>query len=255
MPRSLVDLLARTMAKSSAERPPPRPRSDSELQRVQGELGLPVTTLPVAQPAAGAEALPPPSAAIAPEAPAGSSPVAVAPIATPQAVPFDDRDDGDTVTIARSAPAPAEPAGPSALPAARRAVIGTAAAVVALLAVLALLWLVGRSDDEPSPTTTGPTGATGPDEFFGEVPVPGGVAVTPGEDGAVVVTWRAVAEVGAGVTYLVQRTDVTPTPPAVHAEEPRAVVSGIQAGARPCFTVTAVSAAGQLSAPSATRCL
>jgi hypothetical protein len=248
-PRSLADLLARTMSKTPSARPESAAALGRELQRIQGELGLAVTTLPVAQgPGGGAEA------AVALPAPAPDSPSVLPPPVTVTPPLYDDEVDGETVTVARPVPEPAgrrpdQPAG------SRRLVLGTAAAVVALLAVLALLWFVGRADDDQASSTTVPGGATVPDVFFAAVPVPTGVAVTPGDaEGQVVVTWQAVVIEGGEARYLVQRTDVSPSPPAVTTEETFAVVD-VPRGTRPCFTVTAVSPAGRQSQPSATRCL
>jgi hypothetical protein len=260
-PRGLADLLARSMSKTPSERSESAAALGRELQRVQGELGLPVTTLPVALTPDAAEVPAAGAAVAAPAAPAPHPGVAMmlppsAPDALAPAAPFDDLADGETVTVARPAPA-AEPARTVEQAAGtRRAVLATSAAVVALLAVLAMVWFVGRSDGEQTSTTTVPPGDTIADDFFTDVPVPAGVAVTPGaEEGQVVVSWRAVGDVGAGVTYQVQRTDVSPAPPAVQTDEPTAIIGDVQSGARPCFTVRAVSAAGKFSQPSATRCL
>ena len=49
-PRGLSELLVRTMSKSPEERPVSAAAFGQELQRIQGELGLPVTALPLAAP-------------------------------------------------------------------------------------------------------------------------------------------------------------------------------------------------------------
>ena len=81
VPRSLSTLLARTMAKRPEERPQSAAEFGQELQRVQGELGLGVTPLPLATPPpprpgpmaatrqGGVDAPPPPAPIVPPPAP------------------------------------------------------------------------------------------------------------------------------------------------------------------------------------------
>ncbi len=61
-PRGLSELLARTMSKSPDERPASAAAFGRELQRIQGELGLPVTALPLVAAAPPTSATPAPPA-------------------------------------------------------------------------------------------------------------------------------------------------------------------------------------------------
>ena len=78
VPRALSELLARTMSKAPDERPVSAAEFGQELQRIQGELGLPVTALPLAAP-------PPRRRARAdrPRAGPGEAPAAAPPAAAP----------------------------------------------------------------------------------------------------------------------------------------------------------------------------
>ena len=224
VPRALSQLLARTMAKLPEQRPRSAAEFGQEVQRIQGELGLTVTALPLAttlaprsQPPVGGQGQAPPSSAETPAADPGSLPPPGAaahgpPPGDPRVGGRDldaghvdhDHDQGNTVTIGREVAPADEPASDDGSEAtARRVVLGTVAGVVCLLAVAVSLLVFGRGGgDGSSSTTTGPTTT----QLIGlKPPQPQGVTVAPAaEPGSVVVAWQAVGEPGDGTRYQVR---------------------------------------------------
>jgi serine/threonine protein kinase len=286
-PRGLSELLARTMSKSPDERPVSAAAFGRELQRIQGELGLPVTALPLAAP--------PPALAPAPSAPEQGPPVA--PVEAPASLPppassahrgsasgeversqrarqAEGRDieveiravdaegvdaDGHTITVGRPA-VPADEASDTRTGAAvseastRRIVIGTAAGVVCLLAVAASLLVFGRGGGGRGDETTVP-GPTTTQDLGLPPPRPQGVTVTRGAgDGEqVVVAWQAVGEPDSGITYQVRQQN--PSGPVRNTDALSVTIDGVSPAARPCFVVIAITAAGQTSNESELACL
>ena len=211
VPRSLADLLARTMAKRPEERPASAAELGQELQRVQGELGLPVTALPLATPlpprprprrrraragavvrrrrrsAAGAAAAAAPARSTPPASSCASS--ATSPTTTTH---------GHTVTVGRAVPAADRADGDGDRTSTRRVVLGTVAAVVCLLAVAVSLLLFGRGGDDdddddrrPAPTTTQLLQS-------GRRRRRASPSLPAAEPGPVVVAWQAVGEPATG---------------------------------------------------------
>ena len=266
-PRGLSELLVRTMSKSPEERPMSAAAFGQELQRIQGELGLPVTALPLAA------AAPPPAAAPAPtaveqgraEAPVGQpGPLPPpAPSTAPPAVaagPQRDADtnaDGHTITVGRPVARADEvepPTGAAVSEAStRRIVIGTAAGVVCLLAVAASLLVFGRDGGGGGGETTvlGPTTT----QVVGlPPPTPQGVTVARGAgDGEeVVVAWQAVGEPDSGITYQVRQQN--PSGPTRNTDALSITIDGVSRAERPCFVVIAIEA-GRTSNESDLACL
>jgi serine/threonine-protein kinase PknK len=274
VPRVLSDLFARTMSKSPDERPKSAAEFGQELRRVQVELGLPVTVLPLAAP--------PPAPAPAPVTglQGGREPAPLPPPAGPaetgsasgrQAEPARDmnvsfrsvgpdaavEDDGHTVTIGRPVPPAGEADQPSTTlsreASTRRVVIGTVAGVVCLLAVAASLLLFGRGGDDGGPTTVaGPT--TIPVVGL-PPPTPQGVTVVRGSGAAeqVVVAWQAVGEPDSGVSYQVRQEN--PSGPVKNTDALSLTIDGVGPAERPCYVVIAISPGGQTSNESDLACL
>jgi hypothetical protein len=286
-PRGLSEVLARTMSKSPDERPVSAAAFGRELQRIQGELGLPVTALPLAAP--------PPAVAPAPSAPEQDPPVA--PVEAPASLPppassaqrgsasgeaersqrarqAEGREieveiravdaegvdaDGHTITVGRPA-VPADEGSDTRTGAAvseastRRIVIGTAAGVVCLLAVAASLLVFGRGGGGRGDETTVP-GPTTTQDLGLPPPRPQGVTVTRGAgDGEqVVVAWQAVGEPDSGITYQVRQQN--PSGPVRNTDALSVTIDGVSPAARPCFVVIAITAAGQTSNESELACL
>jgi serine/threonine-protein kinase PknK len=276
-PRGLSELLARTMSKSPDDRPVSAAAFGRELQRIQGELGLAVTALPLVAP--------PPAAAPAPTAteqgPSQGPAEAPAPLPPPApsadavaARPVDDRDvpveirpvgangdadvDGHTITVGRPA-APTDEGHDTRTGAAvseastRRIVIGTAAGVVCLLAVAASLFFFGRGGDGGSESTV--PGPTTTQRVELPPPTPQGVTVARGAgDGEqVVVAWQAVGEPDSGITYQVRQQN--PSGPARNTDALAVTIDGVSPAERPCFVVIAITPAGQTSNESDLACL
>jgi hypothetical protein len=283
----LSEVLARTMSKSPDERPVSAAAFGRELQRIQGELGLPVTALPLAAP--------PPAVAPAPSAPEQDPPVA--PVEAPASLPppassaqrgsasgeaersqrarqAEGREieveiravdaegvdaDGHTITVGRPA-VPADEGSDTRTGAAvseastRRIVIGTAAGVVCLLAVAASLLVFGRGGGGRGDETTVP-GPTTTQDLGLPPPRPQGVTVTRGAgDGEqVVVAWQAVGEPDSGITYQVRQQN--PSGPVRNTDALSVTIDGVSPAARPCFVVIAITAAGQTSNESELACL
>ena len=273
VPRALSQLLARTMAKLPEQRPRSAAEFGREVQRIQGELGLTVTALPLAttlaprsQPPVGGQGQAPPSSAETPAADPGSLPPPGAaahgpPPGDPRVGGRDldaghvdhDHDQGNTVTIGREVAPADEPASDDGSEAtARRVVLGTVAGVVCLLAVAVSLLVFGRGGgDGSSSTTTGPTTT----QLIGlKPPQPQGVTVAPAaEPGSVVVAWQAVGEPGDGTRYQVRpQTDGTPPQ---NTDQLSLTFLGVAAEPRPCYTVVAISADGRSSDESVLTCL
>jgi hypothetical protein len=272
-PRSLADLLARTMSKRTHERPPSAAAFGQELQRIQGELGLPVTPLPVATPPPGQAPLgglpaPPPTPPATRQgggtaaAPAGPSPVPAAPapadVPPPPPVEIravdgdeDEHEDAHTVTVARPAAPVEEPTTRGADHAStRRVVLGTVAGVVCLLAVAVSLLVFGRGDDTPATTPSGPI-----DTQVVDVPVPAPQSVTvlpANQENQVVVAWRAVGDGSVEFEYQVRpkTTDMQPKNTTALS-----VTFDIEAGTTPCFAVVAINPVGRTSEESTLACL
>lgn len=274
-PRALADVLARTMSKRPEERPPSAAAFGQELQRVQGELGLPVTPLPVASPLPG-QAPSPPSPAVAsgaapvsdrpmPPPPPVAAPVPAAPsdVPSPDVPPpppveiravdgDDDHEDAHTITVTRSAPLPVEEeegTSRGAHPSTRRVVLGTVAGVVCLLAVAVSLLVFSGDDDAPPPTTR----PAPPQTLDIPVPVPQNVTVAPtAQADQVVVAWQAVGDGTVRFEYQVRpkTSDMRPK----NTEE-LSITFDVEPGTRPCFAVVAISPVGRTSRESTLACL
>lgn len=279
VPRSLANLLARTMSKRPDDRPRSAAEFGQELQRVQGELGLAVTPLPLATPPPGrpgeapstrqGEAVPPAPGASGPSRPVVPPPAPVLG-ATPSSVPaplpveirsvgdpaggFDDDEHGahtHTVTIGRPADAPAadDPTSGRDSHTTRRVVLGTVAGVVCLLAVALSLLLFGREEaDAPDDTTP----------VVSQVvdippPAPQSVTVAPAAvENQVVVAWQAVGDGSVEVRYQVQ-PETTGMQPQRTTE--LSATFEVAPGTRPCFTVVAINPVGRISEKSPLACL
>jgi hypothetical protein len=271
-PRALGELLARTMSKSPDERPPSAARFGQELQRIQGELGLPVTALPLAAPPPPARSPPAASeqgegrarpAAVVPPPPQpapAAGEIEAVPLPPPVEIRAvgDEADgdaDGHTVTVGRAVVPPDEHDGRtvSSEASTRRVVIGTVAGVVCLLAVAASLLVFGRrgGDGGSGTTVLGPTTT----QVVGlPPPTPQGVSVRRNAEGeSVVVAWQAVAEPGTGFTYQVRQEN--PAGPAVNTAELSVTIDGVRADQRPCYVVIAISPSGQTSNESELACV
>ena len=75
---------------------------------------------------------------------------------------------------------------------------------------------------------------------------PQGVTVVPAaEPGTVVVAWQAVGEAGDGIRYQV-RPQTDDAPPQ-NTDQLSLTFQGVAAGARPCYTVVAITADGRTS--------
>jgi len=276
--RSLADVLAGAMAKRPGDRPPSAAALGQELQRVQGELGLSTTPLPLATPpperagptpatrqgevsggsASDPPPVPPPPTVVSslPAALAGSptdEPVSPASMAMRPVDAHDDEDEhGNTVTVGRP-PVPSEDTTSSRdTHSTRRVVIGTVAGVVCLLAVAISLLVFGRgSDDDASSTTVRP-----PATQILEVrpPAPTGVVVTRGTDQRqVVVSWSAVGDGSQDIQY-----QVLPELDGLVAQRTAALTATYelpeQVTGTPCFHVVAITPDGRISAQSDLAC-
>ena len=134
----------------------------------------------------------------------------------------------------------------------RRVVLGTVAGVVCLLAVAVSLLVFGRGGGDGSPTTT--SGPTTTQLLQLKPPRPQGVTVVPAtEAGTVVVAWEAVGEADDGIRYQV-RPQTDDAPPQ-NTDQLTLTFQGIAAGARPCYTVVAITADGRTSDESTLSCL
>jgi len=282
--RALADVVAGAMAKRPSDRPPSAAALGHALQRVQGDLGLSVTPLPLATPspprpdpsgalgqgelsgdtsADGAlSPVPPPHGGLARSAPL-APPAADAPPPTSMAVravaaPSDD-ELGDTATVGRAPVAPGTDADTDTAAArsgshsTRRVVVGSAAGVVALLVVAVSLLVFGR-DGGGSPATT--TDAPPPTQLV-EIrpPAPQGVAVasSASDPRQVVVSWTAVGDASLDMRYV-----VSPETPGLEAQRVTTTTATFTLAdgdpTNPCFTVSAITPDGRISAPSALTC-
>jgi Protein kinase domain len=281
--RSLAAVLAGAMAKRPGDRPGSAAELGQALQRVQGELGLSVTPLPLATappertgpppatrqgevsggPGSGSDAVvapgPPPPPVPAPSA----RPPAVAEPAVPAALrmrPVDappDDDGGEhanTVTVGRPPrldDSTTTTTGRASSVSTRRVVIGTAAGIVCLLAVAISLLVFGRGGDDAS-TTTVPPPAT---QILGIRPAaPTGITVTQGTDERqIVVSWTAVGDGSQDLSY-----QVLPQTPGLTAQKVPATSATFdlpeEVTANPCFRVVAITPDGRISAQSDLAC-
>jgi serine/threonine protein kinase len=277
--RSLTDVLAGAMAKRPGDRPSSATALGQELQRVQGELGLSVTPLPLATappdrpgpaPAtrqgdvsgdAGADLplspVPPPLASSSLPAPVdeppADEPVSPASVAMrPVGTDGDDDEHANTVTVGRSVPSEDTTTAAHDGHSTRRVVIGTVAGVVCLLAVAVSLLVFGRGgDDDTSPTTVHP-----PATQILEVrpPAPQGVTVTHGTgDRQLVVSWTAVGDGSQDIQYQVQ-PETTGLVPRKTAALSATFDLPEQVTATPCFRVVAITPDGRISAQSDLAC-
>ena len=247
--RSLADVLAGAMAKRPGDRPASAGALGQELQRVQGELGLSVTPLPLATA--------PPDHSDDSGSDLPLSPVPPPPVVTSMPAPSLDPpgdEHGKTVTVGRPVPsedatdAPASGDGHST----RRIVIGTVAGVACLLAVAISLLVFSRSSDDDSSETTVQPPAT--QILAVRPPAPTGVAVTPGTAARqVVVSWAAVGDGSQDIQYQVQ-----PETNGLVAQKTAALTVTYdlpeQVTAAPCFHVVAITTDGRISAQSELAC-
>lgn len=288
VPRSLAEVLARTMAKDPGARPASAGAFGQELQRIQGELGLPVTSLPLAMPltpTAPGSPPPPPAPSPTPGAPpwpsavgsggasvvppadqmvaAGRTPVAPVDLPLPDVqirvvpdaadAPPDD-DHGHTITVGRAVTAPddptdAEPSGAST----KRIVLGTVAAVVCLLLMVGALVLFGGGDGDSRPTTTSGSSGTIPQVVLGPATPVGVFAVrTPDED--VVVSWEQPEDVGAIDRYQVVRQDGGEVVETVDANQLSVTFEDVAPLETACFRVTSIDSSGARSDDSSQAC-
>jgi serine/threonine protein kinase len=286
VPRGLSELLARTMSKSPDERPASAAALGRELQRIQGELGLPVTALPLAAPPPAAAPAPattvqgPPERPVdTPLPPPASSPnrgsasgeaersqrarrvedmeVEIRPVG----VDRDAEGEGHTITVGRPVPRADEVHGREgdthtgaavSEASTRRIVIGTAAGVVCLLAVAASLFLFGRDGGSGSETTV--PGPTITQDLGLPPPTPQGVTVSrgAGDSEQVTVAWQAVDEPGRGISYQVRQQN--PSGAAINTPDLSVTIDGVSRAERPCFVVVAITEAGQTSNESDLAC-
>jgi serine/threonine protein kinase len=280
--RSLADVLAGAMAKRPGDRPPSAAALGQELQRVQGELGLSVTPLPLAtapptrsgpgpatrqgevsgDSAADLPLSPVPPPPVVPPVPATSPPDAVgdellspASMAMRPVDAVDDEEHGNTVTVGRL-PLPPEDTttttGGGDGHSTRRIVIGTVAGVACLLAVAISLLVFGRSSDDDATTTTVRPPATQILEV--RPPAPTDVTVTRGTaERQVVVAWSAVDGGSQDIEYQVQ-----PETTGLVAQNTAALTATYdlpeQVTATPCFHVVAITTDGRISAQSELAC-
>ena len=272
--RSLADVLAGAMAKRPADRPPSAAALGQELQRVQGELGLSVTPLPLATappdrsgPSPGEVSgdsaadsplspmpPPPPAAASVPSLDAGDEPLSPASISIRPVEAVDDGEHGNTVTVGRPVPSDemTDTAAGAAGHSTRRIVIGTVTGVACLLAVAISLLVFSRSSDDDASSTTVRPPATQILEV--RPPAPTGVAVTPGTvERQVVVSWAAVGDGPQEIQYQVQ-----PETNGLVAQKTAALTVTYdlpeQVTAAPCFHVVAITTDGRISAQSELAC-
>ncbi|MFV0306341.1 MAG: protein kinase domain-containing protein [Desertimonas sp.] len=281
VPRSLADLLVATMAKEPSDRPLTAAAFGRELQRVQAEMGLPVTTLPVASPGGpvvrpgAGPAWPSPAAATPPEAgvppaPPPSSPVDEAASLGPGVAPVvqmrftDEPGDHDTHTVTVGRPRPGaegssedssgRPGGPGEVaPTTRRIVFGTIAGVVSLSAIAGALLLFADGGDSPDrPATT--LDASIPEAPSIRPPAPTGVTAVV-TDRTIRVSWNGPPE-GVDVDHYT-------VDPMTEILDPIDVTAGelvaeftleIDVPERICFEVLAVAADGDLSERSQPAC-
>ena len=114
------------------------------------------------------------------------------------------------------------------------------------------LLVFGRGGGEGSTATT--TGPTTTQLIELKPPRPQGVTVAPAaEPGTVVVAWQAVGEPGDGIRYQV-RPQTDDAPPQ-NTDQLSLTFQGVAAGARPCYTVVAITADGRTSDESTLACL
>ena len=272
--RALADVLAKGMSKRPADRQQSAAELGQDLQRIQGDLGLSVTPLPLATPPPTRPGPPPATrqgevsgdswgvdvdAAPTPAMP----PPVVAPVdlATPASMPMgpvgagdDDGEHANTVTVGR---APLVPAGTTTTSgrdehtSTRRVVIGTAAGVVCLLAVAISLLVFGRGGGDTA-TTTVPPSVT---QILDMRPAaPTGVTITQGTDPRqLVVSWAAVGDGSQDMHY-----QVVPQTRGLTAQNTAALSVTFQLPeemtVRPCFQVVAITPDGRLSNPSDLTC-
>ena len=272
VPRSLSTLLARTMSKRPEDRPQSAAELGQELQRVQGELGLGITPLPLATPPpprpgptaatrqGGVDAPPAAGADVPPPAPVlddGRPGVLVPPppvveIRSRRRSTTNDDEHGHThtVTVARGAdPVAASPRRHATRTRPSASCSAPVAAVVCLLVVALSLLLFGR-DDADAPDDTVPVVSQVVDI---PPPAPQNVTVAPAAaENQVVVAWEAVGDGSVEMRYQVQPETTGMQPQRTTA---LTVTFEITAGAQPCFTVVAINPVGRISEKSLLACL
>ena len=279
--RALADVLAAGMSKRPGDRPQSAAELGQDLQRIQGELGLSVTPLPLAAPppsrsgpspatrqgevsgdSGGVDAAlaPPPAAPTGPAVP--PPPLATpADLATPASMPMrpvgagdDDGEHANTVTVGRAPLVPADTtttAGHDEHTSTRRVVIGTVAGVVCLLAVAISLLVFGRGGGGTATTTVPPSQTQIVDL---RPSAPEGVTITQGADPRqLVVSWSAVGDGSQDMRY-----QVVPQTSGLTAQNTTALSVTFQLPdeltVRPCFQVVAITPDGRLSNPSEMVC-
>ncbi len=238
--RSLADVLAGAMAKRPGDRPSSAAALGQELQRVQGELGLSLTPLPLATPP------------LSPLPPAPAPPPIVTSGPPPAVDLGGDEQHGKTVTVGRPPEPAVDPTVSSDTHSTRRVVIGTVAGVACLLAVAVSLLVFSRGDDDDSATTTVRPPATQILEV--RPPAPTGVTVTKGAaERQVVVAWTAVGDGSQDIEYQVQPETV-----GLAAQNTATLTATYdvpeQVTAAPCFHVVAITTDGRISAQSELAC-
>jgi len=167
-------------------------------------------------------------------------------------------DEGNTVTVARQAPAPpaGDTSGPEAVPSTRRIVLGTVAAVVCLLAVAGALLLFGQASGDDTDDTVADTGSAAPVIVPIGPPPPEGLTAAPSADRqSVTVAWEPPTDPSRIAKYQVVRQDTGEvvetddgTTYSVSFPTPDGVV------ARACFTVEAIDVDGSFSGESRPVC-
>ncbi len=264
VPASLSAALATALAKHPATRFATAADLGTALQRVQRELGLPVTTMPVD----GGPAVPP-ATAVEQASATGSSPfpppdpeqtVDVAPVVAPVVAPAvaPDRmpdlppvqpisDEIDGVVIGAPVDAPTmmgrqRHAGPEPVAERRRRWRGPAAIAAALAlgagAAIAVVAVLGRGDTAADTT---PIATSAPPTIPGDAaafaPTDLAVAI---DGGAILLTWRNRTDGSSPQVVYVYLPTGDPITEPVDAGATSAVLTGFDVAAPTCFTVSAV---------------
>lgn len=288
VPGSFVAALDRALAKQPATRFPSAAEFGAALQRVQRELGLPVTGLPVDDTAAE-PAAPPAASAPTPEAgvvarppgdpddtvdvvvPARSLPPPPPPTATPMPAmaPAPVADDVERIVAGAPVEAPTvigrqrQPDLPVAPTPRRRWVVPVA--VVGALGVGAAAAVVATSalgdEDATAATTLPPATSDVPATLPADVSIFAPTDVTASPDGdAVLLTWRDRTDGASPQVVYVYLTDRAPITETVNAGTTSTAVSGFDVTAPVCFIVSAVLALGDetgaaITADSGAECI
>ncbi len=277
--RALAEALAKGMSKRPGDRQQSAVDLGQDLQRIQGELGLSVTPLPLATPPASRSGPAPATrqgevsgdsggadlgAAPPPQGTPAMPPPVIAPVdlATPASMPMrpvgaggDDGEHANTVTVGRAPLVPLDTtttAGRDEQTSTRRVVIGTAAGVVCLLAVAISLLVFGRGGGGTATTTVAPSVTQ---ILNVRPPAPTGVTITSGTDvRQLTVAWQAVGDGSEDMHY-----QVKPQTSGLAAQNTTALSVTFELPeeltGRPCFQVVAITSDGRLSMPSDTACM